>query len=127
MKQSSQPESGPQLNRRHFLKSTSTAVVGGSLLGGLSIERSAFAVPDDTLKIALIGCGGRGTGAADQTLRAAEKGVKLVAMADLSKAHLAHSLKTIQDNAAKEKREDLIDVPEDRQFVGWDAYKKAIE
>lgn len=127
MKQPSQPESGPQVNRRNFLKTTSTAVVGGSLLGGLSIERSAFAAGDDVMKIALIGCGGRGTGAADQTLRAADKGVKLIAMADISKDHLGHSLKSIKDSAAKDKHEDLIDVPEERQFVGWDAYHKAIE
>src|SRR5579884_153669 len=127
MKSSNQPESEPQLNRRNFLKTTSTAVVGGTLLGGLAIERSAFAAGDDTVKIALIGCGGRGTGACDQTLRAAGKGVKLIAMGDISKEHLEKSLDSIKESAANDKHEDLIDVPEERQFVGWDAYQKAIE
>jgi myo-inositol 2-dehydrogenase / D-chiro-inositol 1-dehydrogenase len=127
MKSPNQPDSESQLNRRNFLKTTSTAIVGGSLLGGLGIERSAFAAGgDDVLKIALIGCGGRGTGAADQTLRAAGKNVKLIAMADISKAHLNNSLNSIKESAAKDKHEDLIDVPEDQQFVGWDGYKKAI-
>jgi predicted dehydrogenase len=126
MKSPEQPNPEQQLNRRNFLKGTSTVVGGVALLGGLSIERSAFAAPDETMKIALIGCGGRGTGAADQTLRAAAKGVKLVAMADISKEHLERSLKSITDSAAKDNHQDLIDVPEDRQFVGWDGYKKAI-
>lgn len=127
MKSPNQPESESQFNRRNFLKSTSTAVIGGSLLGGLAIERSAFAAGDDTVKIALIGCGGRGTGACDQTLRAAGKGVKLIAMGDISKEHLENSLNSIKDSAGKDGHGDLIDVPEERQFVGWDAYQKAIE
>src|SRR4030095_16023605 len=57
MKQQNDLNSEQPLNRRRFLKTTSTAVVGGTLLGNLSIERSAFAAADYTLNIALIGCG----------------------------------------------------------------------
>src|SRR5216683_3344430 len=90
------PESqNPQINRRSFLKATSTAVVGGSLLGGLTIERSAFAAGDDTLKIALIGCGGRGSGAANQAMSTGGN-VKLVAMADAFKDRLTSSLKSLK-------------------------------
>lgn len=120
MQESNQPKSGSQTNRRDFLKTTSAAVLGGSLLGGLTIERSAFAAPDDTLKIALIGCGGRGSGAADQALSTAGK-VKLVAMADVSPTHLKDKLELLKTQHA-----DRVDVPEDRQFTGFDAYKQAI-
>lgn len=109
------------ITRRNFLKTTSTSVVGGTLLGALSIERSAFAAADDTLKIALIGCGGRGSGAADHALNAAGAGGKLIAMADAFGDRLKGSLSQLK-NAHKEK----VAVPEDRQFIGFDAYKKAI-
>jgi len=61
MNASSQPDpqtgSESHLTRRNFLKTTSAAVAGASVLGGLSIERSAFAAGSDTLKVALVGCG----------------------------------------------------------------------
>src|SRR2546427_12291059 len=67
MNESNNPNSPAQSTRRDFLK-TSTAVVGGTLLSGLAIERSAHAAGGDTLKIALIGCGGGGGGAAGPDL-----------------------------------------------------------
>jgi predicted dehydrogenase len=106
--------------RRDFLKTTSAAVVGASVLGGLSIERSAFAAGSDTLKLALIGCGGRGSGAADQALKT-EGPIKLVAMADTFKDKLEGSL----NNLSKIHKEK-VDVPPERQFIGFDAYKEAI-
>jgi myo-inositol 2-dehydrogenase / D-chiro-inositol 1-dehydrogenase len=108
------------INRRDFLRTASAAVAGTSVLGGLSIERSAFAASSDTLKIALIGCGGRGSGAADQALATAGP-VKLVAMADVFKDHLDDCL-----NNLTTKHKDKVDVPPDRQFVGFEAYKQAI-
>ena len=107
------------MKRREFLKST--AVVGGALLGGLALERSVHAASDDTLKIALIGCGGRGSGAVDQALTTKGK-VKLVAMADAFPDCLTRSLKNLM-----EKNADKIDVPADRQFSGLDSYLHAIE
>ncbi len=77
----------------------------------------------EMLKVGLVGCGGRGTGAAANALRADEN-VKLVALADAFTDRLDASLKTLTET------EDLagkIDVPEDRRFVGWDAYKGVIE
>jgi predicted dehydrogenase len=108
------------VSRRDFLKSTSAAVAGASVLGGLSIERSAFAASSDTLKLALIGCGGRGSGAASQAL-STEGPLKLVAMADVFKDRMDDSLKNLS-----EKHGDRVDVPPDRQFIGFDAYKQAI-
>src|SRR5580704_6617870 len=121
MNESNQPTPEAGVTRRGFIKTT-TAVVGGSLLGGLAIERSAYAAPDETLKIALIGCGGRGSGAAEQMLRAADGKGKLIAMADVSEEHLKSKL-----GAIKQAFPDRVDVPQDRQFVSWDAYKHAIE
>src|SRR5438094_2645520 len=103
------------LTRRDFLKTTSAAIAGTSVLGGLTVERSAFAAGSDTLKLALIGCGGRGSGAAGQAL-STEGPVKLVAMADAFKDRLEGSLNTLT-----EKHKDKVDVPPDRQFVGFEA------
>ena len=69
-------------NRREFLKSSTVAAAGASLAGSLARRAgSAHASVDDTLRVGLIGCGGRGTGAASQALNA-DKNVKLVAMGD---------------------------------------------
>lgn len=107
------------LNRRTFLKTTSTAV-GGAFLGALSIERAAFAAGDDTVKVALVGCGGRGSGAAAQAL-STKGSVKLVAVADAFKDRMDSSLREL--NA---KHKDQIDVVDDRKFIGFDGYKQAI-
>ncbi|MEX0977353.1 MAG: twin-arginine translocation signal domain-containing protein, partial [Pirellulales bacterium] len=83
------------LARREFLKGSTAAIVGGALAGTLSIARSAHGAGDDEIKIALIGCGGRGTGAANQALRTSGK-VKLVAMADAFGDRLEQSYKQLE-------------------------------
>ncbi|MDH5604873.1 MAG: Gfo/Idh/MocA family oxidoreductase, partial [Cyclobacteriaceae bacterium] len=96
--------------------------MGGSLLtGALPVKVAAYAGGSDIIKIALVGCGGRGTGAAAQSLSTG-KGVRLVAMADAFEDRLTESLKALNVNYS-----DQIDVPKKRQFVGFDAYKQAIE
>src|SRR5437867_3819775 len=112
------------LTRRDFLKRTSTAVGGAALLGALPIERVAHAASGgDELKIALVGCGGRGSGAASQALSTFSIGpVKLVAMADVHEDRLKASLANLQKTHA-----ERVDVPPERQFIGFDAYQKAIE
>ena len=55
------PKNDSRLNRRGFLKSSSAIAGGAAALGSLSIERGAFAQADDTVKVALVGCGGRGS------------------------------------------------------------------
>jgi myo-inositol 2-dehydrogenase/D-chiro-inositol 1-dehydrogenase len=104
--------------RRQFLQSTSVVMATGALAGG--IARSAHAAGDETIRVALIGCGGRGTGAATQALSTSGP-VKLVAMADAFPDRLQSSLKSISAQHAKR-----VDVPEERQFVGFDAYQQAI-
>src|SRR5206468_1474273 len=78
--------------------------------------------PGETLRVGLVGCGGRGTGAAAQAL-AADSNVKLVAMGDAFRDRLQTSLATLRKQDVGSK----MDVPETNQFVGFDAYRKVIE
>ncbi|MFZ5832920.1 MAG: Gfo/Idh/MocA family protein, partial [Planctomycetota bacterium] len=109
--------------RREFLASQAL-VAGGVALGSLSVARGAHAAGSDVLKMALVGCGGRGTGAAVNALNN-ESGakVKLVAMADAFPDRLEISAKGIQSKVEKES----FDVTGDRLFSGLDAYQKAID
>jgi predicted dehydrogenase len=103
-------------SRRDFLKSSAA-------LAAAAVTANAHAAGDDLLKVALIGCGGRGTGAASQALRA-DQNVKLTAMADVFSDRLESSLATLQRD---KEISGKIDVPPERRFVGFDAYKKAID
>ncbi len=105
-------------SRREFLKQTGGVLAGATLLSSLSAR--SLASEDNTIKIALIGCGGRGTGAAANAL-ATQGPVQLVAMADVFPDRLESSY-----NGLKSQFGDKVDVPKDRQFIGMDGYKKAI-
>jgi predicted dehydrogenase len=105
--------------RRDFLKSSAVAVAAGAATASLPLAAAAHVAGSDVLRIGLIGCGGRGTGAAGQALNA-DKNVKLVAMADAFDDHLEKSLATLQKDSAIMQK---VDVPEDRRFVGFNAYK----
>ncbi len=105
--------------RRDFLKQTTGALAGMSLAGAIATQ--SYAAEDNTIKIALVGCGGRGTGAAAQAM-STEGPTQLVAMADVFADHLETKYKGLA-NQFKEK----VQVPDDRKFVGMDAYKKAID
>jgi predicted dehydrogenase len=119
-----QPESSSAgTNRREFLKSSSLAAVGAGVLGGFGSLSGAFAAGDDTIKVGLIGCGGRGSEAAVQAC-STPGNVKLVAMGDAFPWMLEDSANKIK-NALGEKP-DRFAVTEDRKFVGLDAYQKVI-
>jgi predicted dehydrogenase len=107
-------------SRRDFLKASTAALIAGAA-GGLSMH--AHAAGSDTPRVGLIGCGGRGTGAASQAL-AADKNVKLVAMADAFPDRLQKSLKTLKKDEAIA---DKVDVAKDHCFVGFNAYKDLID
>jgi len=110
-------------SRRDFLKRATVTAVGASALGHLTIARSAHAQGSDVIKIALIGCGGRGTGAAIQALsNKANPNVKLVALADAFKDRMERCLKAVNTRC-----KDRVDVPEDRMFADMDGYQKAID
>src|SRR5262249_44116711 len=109
-------------SRRQFLRNSTAALVTGAMAVNETIARSAYVAGSDVLRVGLVGCGGRGTGAASEAL-AADKHVKLTAMGDAFKDRLDGSLaelKKIQSIA------DKIDVPPERCFVGFDAYKSVI-
>ena len=109
-------------SRRNFVK-TSSLLTGGLLAAPFLSSANYFSGADDVIKIALIGCGGRGTGAAVQAL-STKQNVRLVAMADAFKDRLEDSLKNI--NEAMEGKKDRVQVKEENKFTGFDAYKKAI-
>lgn len=110
------------VSRRNFLKTSSAAAVGSGLLGGLTIERAAHAAGSDEIRIGLVGCGGRGTGAADHNLNTHGLGkVKIVAMGDVHQDQLTKSLQILQ-----KKHGDRVEVSPEAQFVGFDAYKQVI-
>src|SRR5687767_1359793 len=113
-------------SRRRFVKQ-STWLAGGLLAAPFISKANYFSGADDTIKVALIGCGGRGTGAALQALLS-KQNVKLVAMADAFRDNLDRSYKrlTAPPERAGENIKDRIDVPEERKFSGFDAYQKAI-
>jgi len=124
MNDSKQPKAEASLTRRSFLKTTSTAVTGGALLSTLPVERFALgASPGDTLRVALVGCGGRGREAAVQALSTAGD-LKLVAVADAFQNNLEGGLKSIQHELRE--RPERLALTEETKFVGLDAYKKAI-
>jgi predicted dehydrogenase len=110
--------------RRDFVKQTSL-LAGGLIAAPLFSQANYFSGSDDTIKVALIGCGGRGTGAAMQALLT-KQNVKLVAMADAFRDRLDKCLTTLQSDDEAADLQSKIDVPEERRFVGFDAYKKAI-
>src|SRR5262245_30729851 len=122
----SQTESTPAAsNRRDFIKSSSLAVVGAGVLGTLGSLPGAHAAGDDTIKVGLIGCGGRGTGAAGQAISTSGK-VKLVAMADAFQDRLQSCLSELKRTPELQDKLDRIEVPPDRQFVGFDGYQKVL-
>ena len=120
-------------SRRGFLRTSGGLVAGSALAGSLSVARGAYAAGDDTIKVGLVGCGGRGTGAIVQAL-STEGPVKLWAMADLFEDKIEGSLATLAkrdkgryDRQSHEGLADCIDVPPERRFAGFDAYQKAID
>jgi predicted dehydrogenase len=112
----------PQSDRRQFIK-----VAGAvSALGAMGAPRVfAEAGSKQTLQLALIGAGGRGTGAVVDAINAGTHPVKLAAMADLFQHRLDVSYNALSQSLAD--KPELVDVPEDRRFVGFDAYKQAMD
>src|SRR5262245_42629027 len=111
------PNDPAPASRREF------SITSAAAAAALAAPAGVHAAGGDTLKAGLIGCGGRGTGAAKNTL-AGDKNVKLFAMADAFEDRLQKSLGDIQKESIAANR---VDVPPERQFVGFDGYKKVIE
>ena len=110
----------PLSSRREFLKTTGR-IAAVSALAEMAIPH-VHAAGSDLIQIALIGCGGRGSGAAVDALNTRQGPIKLVAMADAYERRLRSSYANLSKSVAAK-----MDVPEDRRFVGFDAYKKAMD
>ena len=108
-------------NRRVFLKSTGAAVLGGAATLNLGLSSETFGSSSNTLRVGLVGCGGRGTGAASQALHA-DPDVILTAMGDAFRDRLDES----HGNLTKISP-DKVKVDEERKFVGFDAYRQVID
>ena len=109
-------------SRRDFLKG-STAATALTLASGLGLAQSAYASGSDPLKVALIGCGGRGKGAAKDCLTAGDN-VRLVAVADAFESNAKEAVKIL---GREFKGQDKVQVAPDHIFSGLDAYRKAID
>jgi myo-inositol 2-dehydrogenase / D-chiro-inositol 1-dehydrogenase len=106
-------------SRRDFLAQSTALAAGGVALG--SFQHSVYAAADDTLKIGLVGCGGRGTGAARDAL-STDHNVKLVALADVFPDRAQSSLEGIKGGLGE--KSNKVDVSPDKIFVGFDAFQK---
>lgn len=107
-------------SRRSFIKTTG-AIAATSALAGVVLPH-VHAAESNTLQIALIGCGGRGTGAVGNALSTSKGPVSLTAMVDVFEERLETSYNTI-----KNKFNDRVDVPKDKRFIGFDGYKQAMD
>ena len=109
-------------DRRRFMKTATAA----SVLSTVAVPHvHSQGENTDTLHVALIGCGGRGTGAAADALSAENGKLKLVAMADVFEHRLNNSLEALQGNF--EESPEKVDVPPEQQFIGLDAYQRAMD
>ena len=112
----------PGATRRDFLK-TSGTVAAGSAFTGLNVPL-VHAGQDSTIQLSLVGCGGRGTGAASNALSVQSGPMKLVAMADV----FSDKLNGSYDELKKQyPGDDKVNVPDDAKFIGFDGYKKAMD
>ncbi len=107
-------------SRRDFLKHTGRVAAAGTL-AGMAVPH-VHAAENNTIQVALVGCGGRGTGATSDALSANQGPIKVVAMADIFEDRVENRY-----NNLKRRFGDQVDVPKDRRFVGFDAYKHAMD
>jgi predicted dehydrogenase len=107
-------------SRREFMKHTGRIAAASALVAGAVPH--VHAAENNTIQVALIGCGGRGTGAAREALATKSGPIKLVALADVFENRLKSSYGNLKQEAGNQ-----VDVPEDRKFVGFDAYKQAMD
>jgi predicted dehydrogenase len=110
-------------NRREFLKTTGTIAATGAILS-MKIPH-VYAAENNTIQLALVGCGGRGTGAAINALTVDNGPIKLVAMADVNEKKMTASVNGLKK--FEEKSPGKVDVPAERRFIDFEGYKKAMD
>ena len=109
-------------SRRNFLKTSGSVAASSTVLSTLAPR--AYAADENTLQLALVGCGGRGTGAATNALSVDNGPIKLVAMADVFESNMANSFGNLNKSFGQK---GTLDVPDERKFIGFDGYKKAMD
>ncbi len=107
-------------SRRDFIKQGGTLAAASTLVAG--VMRQVHAAEDNEIRVALVGCGGRGSGAAANALSVQNGPIKLVAMADVFDYKLAKSYQSLSTQFPNK-----VDVPDDRKYVSFDAYKQAMD
>ena len=122
-------------SRREFLMTSGKAFAGAAL--ATAIARPGYAAEDNTIRVALVGCGGRGTGAAANALATTSGPIRLVAMADVFAEKLNRSFEALNSAASKVAgsadqwvmgfKPEQVEVPPERRFLGFDAYQKAMD
>lgn len=110
-------------SRRTFLKTSGAVAAATGIVGALATPQ-VHAAEDNTIRVALVGCGGRGTGAAVNALSVPNEPIRLVALADVFEKHVENKAETL---AGLPEIGAKVDVPKDRRFVGFDAYKQAMD
>lgn len=136
MNQHDHSHSSRVTNRRDFLKTSGKALATAAVVGGIS--RPGYTAGSSLIQIALVGCGGRGTGAVANALATAKQGpIKLVAMADIFDDRLNRSYDALKSAAKRDQgsadvwimgfEPSQVEVPKERQFLGFDAYQKAMD
>ncbi|MEX0641208.1 MAG: Gfo/Idh/MocA family oxidoreductase, partial [Pirellulales bacterium] len=106
--------------RRDFLKHSGQMAAAATIVSAAAPY--VHAAEDNTIRVSLVGCGGRGTGAAEQALSVPNGPIQLVAMADVIPGNVTDSHRRISRRRGKQ-----VEVPQDRQFVGFDGYQKAMD
>jgi myo-inositol 2-dehydrogenase / D-chiro-inositol 1-dehydrogenase len=119
-------EKEKMLTRRDFL---TTGAVAATAISGFPFIKSAFASGEKPLKVGLIGCGGRGTGAVANTLTAGPNKVQLTAMGDIAADQIEKSLKALKEDPDLQKLglTQNVKVAKDHIFVGMDAFQKVLQ
>src|SRR5690242_6743431 len=116
-------ESSPNTSRRDFLTTVSSVAAGATLVGTLVVPRNVHAGANESLKIGLVGCGRRGSRAAQNALNASPDNV-LTAIADTFADNADTSLRELKRD---DRTKDRVQVPDDHKFTGFDAYKQLID
>lgn len=118
-------ETNASTSRRDFLGQSGTVMAAGTLLAATASHAAAArlnAAEENTIQIALVGCGGRGSGAAANALSVKNGPIKLVAMADVFTDRMETSYRALSGRFSPQ-----MEVPEERQFIGFEAYKQAMD
>src|SRR3954454_12733436 len=111
-----------ETTRRTFLRTSTGLTVGATIAGTLAVPRALHAGVSEKMRVGLVGCGGRGTAAAQNALTASPDNV-LVAVGDT----FADFAKGSRDKLLRSEVKDRVQVPDDHVFVGFDAYKQVID